>query len=46
MYVCMCVCSYMDLRYAKVTPGIANGYNSKQFLIRYVSSPYLIHPVM
>ncbi|XP_064395380.1 uncharacterized protein LOC135342564 isoform X2 [Halichondria panicea] len=24
---------YMDLRYAKVTPGIANGYNSKQFLI-------------
>ncbi len=36
----------MDLRYAKVTPGIAGGYNSKQFLIRYVTHHYSTHPVI
>lgn len=34
MCVYVCVYSCIDLRYAKVTPGIASGDNSKQFLIR------------
>ena len=34
-FICVCVCRSIDLRYAKVTPGITSGFTSKQFQIRF-----------